>query len=79
MTKEEILQTLIPIIEDSLNVKPAQIVPEANFRDDLSADSLDQVELMMLIEKKFEISFTDSELEKVATVQDAIDLIHGRA
>lgn len=78
MNKEEIFETLKPLIEDSLSVSPEKITLEANFKDDLDVDSLDQVELMMTIEKKFDVAFTDEEMEKVTTVQQAVDMIHGR-
>lgn len=78
MNKEEIFEILKPLIEDSLSVGPEKITLEAIFKDDLDVDSLDQVELMMTIEKKFDVAFTDEEMEKVTTVQQAVDMIHGR-
>ena len=53
-----------------------EILPDASFIDDLGADSLDIVELVMLIEKEFDIEIPDEDAEKIATVQHAIDYIN---
>jgi len=63
------------IICDQLNVAEEDVVPEASFVDDLGADSLDQVELIMAMEEEFDLSIPDEDAEKIATVQDAIDYI----
>ena len=63
------------IICEQLEVKEEDVVPEASFVDDLGADSLDQVELIMALEEEFDVSISDEEAEKIATVQDAIDYI----
>ena len=63
------------IICEQLEVKEEDVVPEASFADDLNADSLDQVELIMAIEEEFKISIPDEEAEKILTVQDAIDYV----
>lgn len=78
MTKEEIFSQLKPLIADSLSVIENEIIPELLFTDDLGADSLDQVELCMRIEKKFDIAFSDKEMESIKTVQDAVDLVYLR-
>jgi acyl carrier protein len=65
------------IICEQLEVKEEDVVPEASFVDDLGADSLDQVELIMALEEEFDISISDDEAEKIITVQDAIDYIEG--
>jgi acyl carrier protein len=63
------------IICEQLDVAEADVVSEASFVDDLGADSLDQVELIMAMEEEFDISIPDEDAEKIATVQDAIDYI----
>ncbi|MFO7785267.1 MAG: acyl carrier protein [Thermodesulfobacteriota bacterium] len=63
------------IICEQLNVAEEDIVPEASFVDDLGADSLDQVELIMAMEEEFDLSIPDEDAEKIATVQDAIEYI----
>jgi acyl carrier protein len=75
MSNEELVQKVKDIIAESLGVKKAEVVPGASFIDDLNADSLDIVELVMTIEKEFEIEIPDDEAEKIRTVQDAIDYI----
>jgi len=63
------------IICEQLDVDEKEVVPEASFVDDLGADSLDQVELIMAVEEEFDISIPDEDAEKIATVQDVIDYI----
>ena len=63
------------IICEQLDVEKSSVVLEASFVDDLGADSLDQVELIMAMEEEFDISIPDEDAEKIATVQDAIDYI----
>ena len=63
------------IITEQLNVSEEDVVPEASFVDDLGADSLDQVELIMAMEEEFDLSISDEDAEKIATVQNAIDFI----
>jgi len=63
------------IIIDKLGVEESQVVPEASFTNDLGADSLDTVELIMGFEQGFNIQIPDSEAEKIATVGDAIKLL----
>lgn len=63
------------IICEQLNVSPEDVVPEASFVDDLGADSLDQVELIMAMEEEFDISIPDEDAEKIATVKDALEYI----
>lgn len=60
------------IICEQLEVNEKDVVPEASFVDDLGADSLDQVELIMAMEEEFDISISDEEAEKILTVGDAI-------
>ncbi len=63
------------IIVEQLNVDPAQVVPEASFIDDLGADSLDTVELVMAFEEQFEIEIPDEDAEKVTTVGSVIEYL----
>ena len=63
------------VIMEQLGVKEEQITDNASFVDDLGADSLDTVELVMAFEEEFEIEIPDEEAEKIATVQDAISYI----
>ena len=63
------------IICEQLEVDEKDVIPEASFVDDLGADSLDQVELIMAMEEEFGISISDEEAEKITTVRDAIEYI----
>ncbi len=63
------------IIVDQLGVDEAEVTPEAKFIDDLGADSLDTVELVMALEEEFGIEIPDEDAEKIASVQDAITYI----
>jgi acyl carrier protein len=63
------------IIIDQLGVDEAEVTPEAKFIDDLGADSLDTVELVMALEEEFGIEIPDDDAEKIATVRDAIAYI----
>ena len=64
------------IIAEQLGVKIEEVKPEASFIDDLGADSLDTVELVMALEEEFETEIPDEEAEKITTVQLAIDYIN---
>ena len=75
LSNDELVQKVKDIIAESLGVKKTEVVPTASFIDDLNADSLDIVELVMTIEKEFDIEIPDDEAEKIRTVQDAIDYI----
>ena len=66
---------VIDIIVDQLGVDEKQVKPEASFVDDLGADSLDTVELVMALEEEFDIEIPDEIAEKIATVGNAIDHI----
>lgn len=63
------------IIIEQLSVKEEQVTNEASFVDDLGADSLDTVELVMALEEEFELEIPDEDAEKITTVQQAIDYI----
>lgn len=73
--EEQILATIRDRIVEQLNVEPEQVTPEASFEDDLGADSLDLVELIMALEEEFGISIPDEDAEKIKTVADAVAYI----
>ena len=75
MNKEEIFEELKKIIVEQLGVNEENITMQASFIDDISADSLDIVELVMNIEEKFDLEIPDSEAEKIATVEDVVEYI----
>ncbi len=68
-------QRVKEIIADQLGVDIEQIKPESKFVDDLGADSLDVVELIMAFEEEFDVEIPDEDAEKIATVQDVLDYI----
>lgn len=63
------------IIVDQLDVTEEEVTPQASFVDDLGADSLDTVEMVMAFEEEFSIEIPDEDAEKIKTVQDAVDYI----
>ena len=67
------------IIVDKLGVEEGEVTAEASFTNDLGADSLDTVELIMEFEKEFDITIPDEDAEKIATVGDAIDFLEAKA
>lgn len=72
MTKEEIVSKVKAIIVDKLGVEESEVTETANFTNDLGADSLDTVELLMEFERVFDIKIPDEETSGIATVADAI-------
>lgn len=66
------------IIEEQLGVDPDRVKPEASFIDDLGADSLDIVELVMAMEEEFDIEIPDEDAEKLKTVQDVLNYLEGK-
>ncbi len=72
------LEAVRDLIQENLNVERSRILPDASFIDDLGADSLDIVELVMAIEKQFEIEIPDEDAERISCVQDAVDYINDR-
>lgn len=75
MSNEEIFEKLKGIIVEQLGVEDGLVSEEATFVDDLSADSLDIVELIMSIEEEFEMEIPDTEAEKIVTVGDVVKYI----
>lgn len=71
----DIQQTLVKLIAEKLGVEEEKVLPEAHFVNDLGADSLDTVELIMEIEQEFDIEIPDEDAEKMLTVQDAVDYV----
>ena len=69
-------ERLRKIIAEQLSVGEEEVTPEASFIEDLNADSLDLVELIMSLEEEFNVKISDEEAEKIRTVQDAIDYLH---
>jgi len=63
------------IIAEKLSVDMAEVVPDASFVDDLGADSLDLVELIMSMEEEFDVEISDEDAEKITTVKDAFDYV----
>ncbi|MER3443707.1 Acyl carrier protein [Calidithermus terrae] len=74
----DILESVKEVIVDKLGVEAEKITPEARFIEDLGADSLDTVELIMGLEDKFGLEISDEEAEKIRTVQDAITFIQSK-
>ena len=75
MQYEEIVKKVQAIIVDKLGVEPSEVTMNANFTNDLGADSLDTVELLMEFEKVFGIRIPDEETAGISTVQDAVDKV----
>jgi len=75
MTQEEIFEKVKGIIVEQLGVAETAVAMEASFIDDLGADSLDIVELIMALEEEFDTEIPDSDAEKVVTVGDVVDYI----
>ena len=72
---QEILNEIVPIIAEKLGVDPSEVTMEASFTNDLGADSLDTVELMMEFEKTFGLTIPDDQQENITTVGDVVRLI----
>lgn len=72
---ERIFEKVKTIIVEQLGINEADVTPEASFVEDLGADSLDVVELIMALEEEFDLEIPDSEAEKISTVGDVVDYI----
>jgi acyl carrier protein len=75
MKKEEILSKVKAVVAEKLNVGEDQVTEDAKFVEDLGADSLDQVELIMALEDEFELKIPEEEAEKLTTVGSAVDYV----
>lgn len=71
----DIYERVVDIVVEELAVDPDEVTPEASFIDDLGADSLDVVELVMAFEEEFDIEIPDEDAENIQTVQNAVDYI----
>ena len=75
MSKEEILQKVCSIVSEQLSVESGEVKSDSNFQNDLGADSLDTVELVMALEEAFDIEIPDEAAESITTVGDAVKFI----
>ena len=75
MTHDEVFEKLKEIIVEQLGVEKERVTEEATFVDDLSADSLDIVELIMAVEEEFDMEIPDTDAEKIVTVGDVVNYI----
>ena len=71
----EVFNKIQGIVSNQLGIKESQVIPSAKFTEDLGADSLDVVELVMAFEEAFDIEIDDESAGKIQTVEDAIDFI----
>jgi len=75
MSQDEVFEKVQKIVAEQLSVDEADVKPEASFANDLGADSLDTVELVMALEEEFDIEIPDEAAEGIGTVQAAVDFI----
>ncbi|MBE9215623.1 acyl carrier protein [Plectonema cf. radiosum LEGE 06105] len=78
MSQASIFEKVKEIVAEQLGVEDEKITPNANFANDLGADSLDTVELVMALEEEFDIEIPDEAAEKITTVQEAVDYINNK-
>lgn len=78
MSQTETFEKVKKIVADQLSVEATTIMPQSNFANDLGADSLDTVELVMALEEEFDIEIPDEAAEKITTVQEAVDYINNK-
>jgi acyl carrier protein len=76
MSKDEVFEKIKAIVVEQLGADESQVTMEANFRDDLEADSLDLVELIMAFEEEFGGEISDEEAQKITTVGEAVEYLH---
>jgi len=79
MEREQALGVVREAAVEVLSVEPDSVVETASFKDDLDADSLDLVELVMELEERFDVSIPEEDLEEVTTVGQAVDLVLSKA
>ncbi|MDX2273240.1 MAG: acyl carrier protein [Cyanobacteriota bacterium] len=75
MSADDIYSRVRKIVVEQLGVEDSKVTPEANFQNDLGADSLDTVELVMAFEEEFDLEIPDEDAESITTVQDAVTYI----
>jgi acyl carrier protein len=78
MEREEAISALREVAVEVLSVEPDQVVESSRFKEDLDADSLDLVELVMALEEKFDVSIPEEDLDGINTVGNALDLLLGK-
>ena len=78
MSQAQTFEKVKKIVVEQLSVKDEQVTPEASFANDLGADSLDTVELVMALEEEFDIEIPDEAAEKITTVREAVDYINNK-
>lgn len=78
MSQSDTFEKVKKIVVEQLSVEAEKVTPEANFANDLNADSLDTVELVMALEEEFDIEIPDEAAEKITTVQEAVDYINNQ-
>ena len=78
MTEEELLKKITALVDENLGVKPEDVTRDASFVNDLGADSLDRVELVMALEDEFDIEILDEDAEKFIKVSDVLSYIQNK-
>ena len=78
MTPEELSSKIKSVVVDKLGVKPEQVTDDANFIDDLGADSLDLVELVMALEDEFDVEIPDEDAETLKTVKTVLEYVQSK-
>ena len=78
MTEQELMEKVTNVVVEKLGVKAEQVKLEASFVDDLGADSLDRVELVMALEDEFDIEIPDEDAEKLVKVSDAVSYVKSK-
>ena len=78
MKKEEVFNEFNEILSDKLGISPEEITNESNIESDFGADSLDHIEIIVEIEKKYNISIPDEDMDDIKTVENAVDYICNR-
>ncbi len=79
MSESEIFEKVQKIVSEQLGVESTEVIPTASFANDLGADSLDTVELVMALEEEFDIEIPDEAAEEIATVQSAVNYIRDKS